>query len=118
MLSFFATGPFLKPFTENSCHLLFPASSSLFALTFRGTLAGRAGPSPTLLGSRFAWLARSGSMLAAAEMTPVCDCVGVELPEDGVAASASALRLRESPKGLMSCAESVSVVAYDLKVTM
>ena len=57
-------------------------------------------------------------MLAAAEMTPVCDCVGVELPEDGVAASASALRLRESPKGLMSCAESVSVVAYDLKVTM
>ena len=54
MLSFFVDGPFLTPFVENSCHLLFPASSSLFAFTFRGTFAGLVGPSLTLLGSRLA----------------------------------------------------------------
>ena len=53
MLSFFATLP-VFPFVVKSCHLLFPASSSLFAFTFRGTFAGLVGPSLTLLGSLFA----------------------------------------------------------------
>jgi len=67
MLSFFATFPNF-PLVVKSCHLLFPASSSLLALTFRGTLAGLAGPSLTLLGSFLAWLASAGSILAAAEI--------------------------------------------------
>lgn len=108
MLSFFATFPSL-PLLANSCHLLLPASSSLFALTFRGTFAGLIGPSLTLLGSLLAWLAKAGSTFAAADMTlgfvggaGVADSPGVP----------SALRLRESVgKGLMSLAESVSVEA-------
>ena len=115
ILSFLATFP-VFPFVANSCHLLFPASSSLLALTFRGTLAGRVGPSLTLLGSFLAWLARVGSIFAAAEMTFVfAGMVGVV----GVTGVPSALRFLESfDMGLMSCAERVSVVAYDLKVTM
>lgn len=115
MLSFFATLP-VFPLDEKSCHLLFPASSSLFALTFRGTFAGLVGPSLTLLGSFLAWLARSGSMSAAAEMTfDLAGSVGVV----GVPGVQSALRFLDSLEmGLMSCADTVSVVEYDLKVTM
>lgn len=68
MLSFLATFP-IFPFEEKSCHLLLPASSSLLALTFRGNFAGLIGPSLTLLGSFFAWLASAGLMSAAAEIT-------------------------------------------------
>lgn len=108
MLSFFATLPSL-PLLANSCHLLFPASSSLFAFTFLGTFAGLIGPSLTLLGSLLAWLAKAGSTFAAADMTlgfvggaGVADSPGVP----------SAFRFRESVgKGLMSLAESVSVEA-------
>lgn len=109
MLSFFVNFAALFPFVLNSCHLLLPASSSLFALTFRGSFAGRVGPSLTLLGSRFAWLASAGLMSAAAEMTLVLvGMVGVL----GVPGVPSALRFLESVAvGLMSWAESVSVVA-------
>lgn len=115
MLSFFATLPNL-PFDEKSCHLLFPASSSLLALTFRGTFAGLVGPSLTLLGSFLAWLARAGLMSAAAEMTfELTGTIGVV----GVPGVPSALRFFDSlDNGLMSCADKVSVVEYDLKVTM
>jgi hypothetical protein len=86
-----------------------PASSSLFALTLRGTFAGLIGPSLTLLGSLLAWLANAGSTFAAAEMTlgfgggaGVADIPGAP----------SAFRFRESVgKGFMSLAESVSVEA-------
>ena len=108
ILSFLAAFPSL-PLLANSCHLLFPASSSLFALTFRGTFAGLIGPSLTLLGSLLAWLARAGSTFAAADMTlgfgggaGVVDIPGVP----------SAFRFRESVgRGLMSFAERVSVEA-------
>ena len=53
MLSFLAVFPDF-PRTEKSCHLFFPASSSLFAFTFLGTFGGLTGPSLTLLGSFFA----------------------------------------------------------------
>lgn len=114
MLSFFATLPVL-PFEEKSCHLLFPASSSLLALTFRGTLAGLVGPSLTLLGSFLAWLARSGFMSAAADITfDLAGNAGVV----GVPGVPSALRFLESVEiGLMSWADNVSVFEYDLKVT-
>ena len=48
---FLCSGAVLGPFCMKPIHLLFPASSSLFALTLRGTLAGLGGPSLTLLGS-------------------------------------------------------------------
>ena len=51
MLSFLPALPNF-PLVAKSCHLFLPASSSLFALIFLGTLAGRTGPSLTLLGSR------------------------------------------------------------------
>ena len=111
MLSFLATLP-IFPFTEKSCHLLFPASSSLFAFTFRGTLAGLTGPSLTLLGSRRAWVASAGSMSAAAEMTLVlADTRDVDDDAVGRAGDPSALRFFESLEmGLMSLARRVSVV--------
>ncbi len=89
--------------------MLLPASSSLFALTFRGTFAGRTGPSLTLLGSFLAWLANDGSTLAAADMTLGFDGgAGVE----DIPGVPSALRFRESVgRGLMSLAKSVSVLA-------
>ena len=106
MLSFLAT-LLVLPLVEKSCHLLFPASSSLFALTFRGTLAGRVGPSLTLLGSFLAWLANSGSTFAAAEMTLGYDCGTGAMGVPGVP---SALRFLESLEiGRMSLADSVSV---------
>ena len=49
-----------------SCHLLLPASSSFVALTFRGTLAGRVGPSETLEGSERVMDAASAEASAAA----------------------------------------------------
>ena len=76
-----------------SCHLFLPASSSLFALTLRGTFAGRTGPSLTLLGSFFAWLASVGSMLAAADITLLL--VGID-ETLGVPGGPSALRFFES----------------------
>lgn len=91
-----------------SCHLLLPASSSLFAFTFRGTFPGRTGPSLTLLGSFFAWLASVGSIFAAAEITFVLAGIGGVVAAPG---GPSALRFLESfDIGLMSCAERVSVV--------
>ena len=108
MLSFFATFP-IFPFVEKSCHLLLPASSSFPAFTFRGTLAGRGGPSLTLLGSCLAWLASAGSTFAAADMTFVFDG-GFE--SEDARGIPSALRFLESPDmGLISFAERVSVVA-------
>lgn len=90
MLSFF----FIPlPDAENCCHLFLFVSSSLFAFTLRGILAGFGGPSLTLLGSFFAWLARAGLMSAAADMTPeVAGAVGVV----GVTGEPSALRFFES----------------------
>lgn len=114
MLSFFVDFPNL-PLDAKSCHLLLPASSSLFALTFRGTLAGLVGPSLTLLGSFFAWLANAGSISAAAEMT--FEFVGIIGPA-GAPDMPSALRFLSFDSGLISWAERVSVVEYDLKVTM
>ena len=117
ILSFFPAFPALDPLALNSCHLLFPASNSLFAFTFLGTLAGRMGPSLTLLGSLFAWLASVGLISAAAEMTPVdlaaaAAAAGVEAIVDGEAGDPSAFRFLESgcETGLMSAAERVSVV--------
>ena len=105
ILSFFATLPTF-PFIVKSCHLLLPASSSLLAFTFRGTFAGRMGPSLTLLGSFLAWLASVGSMFAAAEMTFVF--VGMDVID--APGGPSALRFLESfDIGLMSCADRVSV---------
>lgn len=114
MLSFFPAFPSLL-LAAKSCHLLFPASSSRLALTFRGTLAGRMGPSPALLGSLRAWVARAGLISAAAEITlelagSVCGDTEPDSP--------SALRFRVSMMGLMSFAVRVSVVPYDLKETM
>ena len=114
ILSFFATLPTL-PLVEKSCHLFLPASNSLFALTFLGTFAGRIGPSLTLLGSLFAWLASVGSMLAAAEITP--EFMGA-LGSDGVAGLPSAFLFLSLEMGLRSCAERVSVTVYPLNVTM
>ena len=92
------------PLLAKSFHFILPASSSRVAFTLRGTLAGRAGPSLTLLGSLRAWLASAGLISAAAEITLECGGCGagdcdVEVPE-----LASALRLRESlpEMGLMS----------------
>lgn len=108
MLSFLATLPNL-PLVEKSCHLLFPASNSLFALTFLGTLAGLIGPSLTLLGSLRTWVANAGLMSAAAEMTlEFTGSDGVV----GVLGVPSAFRFLESFEiGLMSLADKVSVVA-------
>jgi len=79
------------------------------ALTFLGILAGLIGPSLTLLGSFLAWLAKAGSTFAAADMT--FGFVGGAGVED-IPGVPSAFRFRESVgKGLMSLAESVSVVA-------
>ena len=115
MLSFLATFP-VFPFVANSCHLLLPASSSLLALTFRGTFAGRVGPSLTLLGSFLAWLASVGSIFAAAEITLVLAGIVGVAGDTGVP---SAFRFFASfEMGLISCAARVSVVEYDLKVTM
>lgn len=98
MLSFFDALPNL-PLAAKSCHLLFPASNSLFALTFRGTLAGLVGPSLTLLGSFFAWLAKAGSISAAADMT--FEFVGIVGPA-GVPGMPSALRFLSFDSGLIS----------------
>lgn len=108
MLSFLATFPSF-PFVEKSCHLLFPASNSLFAFTFLGTLAGLVGPSLTLLGSLRACVANAGLMSAAAEMTlEFAGNDGVV----GVPGVPSAFRFLESfDIGLMSLADNVSVVA-------
>lgn len=108
MLSLLATLLTL-PFVVKSCHLFFPASSSLLAFTFRGTFAGLVGPSLTLLGSFFAWLARAGSISAAAEMTLAL--IGID-GAIGVPGAPSAFRFLDSfAIGLMSFAERVSVVA-------
>ena len=116
ILSFLPTFP-IFPFVLNSCHLLFPASNSLFALTFLGTFAGRMGPSLTLLGSLFAWEASVGSISAAAEMTPpefegvVAAAVAAVVDGEATTGVPSALRFLDSLEmGLMSCAERVSVV--------
>lgn len=112
ILSFFANFD-VFPFVLNSCHLLLPASNSLFALTFLGTFGGRVGPSLTLLGSLFAWLASAGLISAAAEMifVFVVGAVGVL----GVPGVPSALRFLESllllVVGFISWAERVSLVA-------
>lgn len=108
MLSFLLVFPNLDLLVK-SCHLDLPASSSLLALTLRGSLAGRAGPSLTLLGSLRAWLASVGLISAAAEMTPALGGTAW----DGMPGAASALRLRESAlleMGLISLADTVSVV--------
>lgn len=118
MLSFFAAFPNFDLLVK-SCHFDFPASSSLLAFTFRGTLFGRAGPSLTLLGSLRAWSARVGLISAAAEMIPVC--CGVDDCDEGVPGVPSALRFRESAPleiGLISLADNVSVVPYDLNETI
>lgn len=111
MLSFLPGRPSLVLLAK-SCHLDLLSSSSRVALTFRGTFAGRAGPSLTLLGSLRAWLARAGLMSAAAEMT--LEWAGAEAGAcaDGVPGVPSALRLRESllEMGLRSLAVRVSVV--------
>src|SRR5205809_7042997 len=105
MLSFFAPFPNLPLFAK-SCHLLFPASSSLFALTFRGTFAGLARPSLTLLGSSLACEASARLIFAAAEITFE---FGAGEAGKGVAGLPSALRFR-SLMGYISCAFKVSVV--------
>lgn len=117
MLSFFAAFPSFA-LDVKSCHLDFPASSSLVALTFRGTFGGRGGPSPTLLGSFLASFAKAGLISAAADMT--LELAGRDCgdKEPGIA---SALRFRVSlllEIGLMSFAVRDSVVAYDLNETM
>lgn len=119
MLSFLA--PLLNlDLLVKSCHLDFPASSSLLAFTLRGTLFGRGGPSLTLLGSLRAWLASVGLISAAAEIILVfCGTAWEE--EDDVPGVSSAFRLRESTLfeiGLISLAFNVSVVPYDLKETI
>lgn len=108
MLSFRPSFPLLA----KSFHFILPASSSRLALTFRGAFAGRAGPSPTLLGSCRAWFANAGLISAAAEITLEFGSCGAgdwdaELPE-----LPSALRLRESlPEiGLRSFAVNDSTV--------
>lgn len=116
MLSFLPILPLLL--LAKSFHFIFPSSSSRFALTFRGSLVGRAGPSLTLLGSLRAWLASAGLMSAAAEITLGCGGAGegdAELPD-----VPSALRLRESlpEMGRMSLAVKVSTVEYDLNETI
>lgn len=120
MLSFF---PILLLLAK-SFHLFFPSSSSRVALTLRGTLAGRAGPSLALLGSLRAWLARAGLISAAAEITLDCGWAADDCEEEEEAwwwypGFASALRFRESPleMGLRSLAVRFSTVAYDLNVT-
>ena len=109
MLSF---RPILLLFAK-SFHLFFPSSSSRVAFTFRGTLAGRVGPSPASFGSLRAWLANVGLMSAAAEITLECGGWGTGDCEEGVPELASALRFRESllEMGLRSLAVSDSTVA-------
>lgn len=86
-----------------------PSFKLLTCLDLRGTLAGRVGPSLTLLGSCLAWLANVGSTFAAADMTLG---FGGEAGSEAAPGPASALRFLESPvMGLMSFAETVSVVA-------
>src|ERR1700719_2172540 len=112
ILSFLFARPTLL-LLEKSCHFDFPASSSRLALTLRGTLAGRTGPSLTLLGSLRAWFASAGLISAAAEMMLELTGLVASVCADGVPGVPSALRLRESPlleMGLMSFAFKVSVV--------
>ena len=115
MLSFFVDLP-IFPFVVNSCHLFLPASSSFFALIFRGTFAGRVGPSLTLLGSRLAWLASAGSISAAAEIMFGFIGVGGRGGGPGVG---SAFRFRDSllATALISCAKTVSVSPPALNLT-
>ena len=69
------------------------------------------GPSLTLLGSLFAWDASVGSISAAAEITPAFEGVVAATVGEEATGAPSALRFLESLEmGLMSCAESVSVV--------
>lgn len=106
MLSFFVNFPALD-LAAKSCHLDLPASNSLFAFTFRGILAGRTGPSLTLLGSRLACCANVGSTFAAAEMTLGLDGGGTGADDPDMP---SALRFFASfDNGLMSLALKVSV---------
>ena len=126
-------------FAAKSCHLLLPASSSFVALTFRGTLAGRVGPSETLEGSeRVMDAASAEASAAAASGFRNAEAVIVVVLKDGVERPCGGevtFRFRsgkeevdglfglfvevvEDEMGLMSREERVSVVAYDLKSTM